>query len=954
MRAVLSGFILILLIRVSVAAQTPAGGGVKGLARDEQGAVVPGVTVSATSESAPGLHRTVTDRNGEYFLTDLPPGEYEITAELTGFATVKRPSVLVRAGKTLDVAVTMKVGGVGETVEVRLETPLLETRNGAQSVNVSGDLLRSVPLTERREWYGALGVVPGVVTSEFSGIKLLYVRGSDPMATLVQVDGADVTGTARPGVTYLQLNMDTIEDIQIQTGGVSASSPLGSGGVVNIATASGTNRLKGAATLFVQPRRWNDSNQPGGTSSSVNQTQIDLSGGGPLVKDRLWGFGSYRHVDTTTGVSRSAAQLAILNALISGFHPLDNRNQADFWFGKVTAQAGRHHLAGFYQEDTNPIWSSTANGQYRSGQAAGGMAASFRLSSLWSNRLTTRAAASYNDKHRQSRPNGIEGPVVRVYDGRIASGGRVFGNGLLASIGSPVLSLLTQPNHKVTLSFDATLVASQGSTSHELQAGVLAQRGEQGNHLSYINNGFTFEERALRQPGVYTSGTVAFHQMIMNGPELTIFNQTARDLAGYLQDAWRASPRLTISGGVRFDRIVVKDTVFGLTSQRSLEIGPRLGVNYGLTADSRTVARAHWARVHDQPGLSTSTGNPSVGQRDLFDLDGDGTFETLFVTPPTAGTIANRTIDRGLHQPFVQEWGGGASRQLTGGIVANVDVAHRRFVDRPTMVETNGLYDGRVFAGYKNEAFNEIYQATNNRWNTPVYSSLELSTTKRTARVELIASYVRQWRHIAGTWQPNDPAAFIQPGAFANNTGIGSSTGTAAATTDANSLVGYNMTQSQTASAQWQDHVARAAAAVTAPWGLLLAANYTFQSGTWSGPIVTRIAAPDPAFGPSTVTLSNGRVVSNPLATVLRFAYPTRGQGQLRTPNLHVLNVRAGRRFTLRRVTLNANVDVFNVMNHGADLGFEFLTNQTFHPSFGRTVDRQLPRSAQIVLRAAF
>jgi hypothetical protein len=283
-----------------------------------------------------------------------------------------------------------------------------------------------------------------------------------------------------------------------------------------------------------------------------------------------------------------------------------------------------------------------------------------------------------------------------------------------------------------------------------------------------------------------------------------------------------------------------------------------------------------------------------------------------------------------------------------------VDVARRRFVDRPTMVETNGLYDGRVFTGYKNEAFNDIYQATNNRWNTPVYSSLELSATKRTARVELIASYVRQWRHIAGTWQPNDPAAFIQPDAFANHTGIGSSTGTAAATTDANSLVGYNMTQSQTASAQWQDHVARSAAAVTAPWGLMLAANYTFQSGTWSGPMITRIAAADPAFGAATIRLSNGRVVSNPLATVLRFAYPTRGEGQMRTPNLHVLNVRAGRRFALRRVRFDASVDVFNVTNHGADLGFEFLANQTFNPLFGHTVDRQLPRSAQIVLRAAF
>ena len=496
-------------------------------------------------------------------------------------------------------------------------------------------------------------------------------------------------------------------------------------------------------------------------------------------------------------MSRTAA-LAILNTLVSGFEPADNRNEASFWFGKLTAQAGAHRLAGFYQTDANPVLSATATGQHPSGQATGGMAASFQLSSLWSNRLTTRASVSYNDKHRESRESGIDGPNVRIFDSTIASGGRLTGNGMLASLGNPILSRLTQPNEKITLTFDTTLLASQGSTTHEIQTGVFAQRRVQGNHLVYTNGGFNFEERALRQAGVYTSGTVPFHRAVVNGPELTTFNQTARDLAVYVQDTWRASSRLTISGGVRLDQIVVKDTVFGATAQNSLEIGPRFGVNYTLTADSRNVARAHWARVHDQPGLVTTTGTPNLGQRDLYDLDLDGSFETVFVTPATTGTIVNRTIDAGLHQPYVQEWGGGFSHQFPAVVAVNVDVAQRRFVDRPTLVETNGLYNGRVFAGYKDEAFNEIFQATNNRWNTPVYRSLELSVTKQTAAVQLLASYVRQWRHIDGSWQPNDPAAFIQPDAFANDKGIGSSTGTASATTDANSLTGY-MTQPLTA-----------------------------------------------------------------------------------------------------------------------------------------------------------
>lgn len=955
MRRVFSVLALTVLITSPLHAQTAAGGSVHGVARDQQGAVVPGVAVSATSPTVPGAYRATTDRVGQYRLADLPPGDYTIVAELDGFATFLRPSVSVRAGLNVPVDLAMKVGSVDETIEVRQETPLLETRNGMQAVNVSGELLRSVPLSGRREWFSALTVAPGVITSEYSGSKLFYVRGSEDSGTVILVDGADVTSVAKAGPTYLHMSTEAIDDIQIQTAGLNASAPLGNGGVINIATASGTNQPRGAAGFSLQPRKWNDSNQPGGTSTSVDQAQLDLSLGGPVIKDRIWGFGAYRRTDITTGISRTAAQLAVLRTLISGYEPLDGTNKANFWFAKLTAQASAaHQVVGFYQKDVNPVLNVLSEGQHPFGQATGGMAASVRVSSVWSDRLTTRLGASYNDKHREGIDSGIEGPNVRLYDRTILSAGRRRGNGLLASVGAPVLSRLTQPNNKLTIALDTTLYLQHGSNSHELQAGLYAQRRVQGNHLHYINGGFTLEEQVLRRPGVYDSGTIPFHQIMVDGTELTTFNQRGRDYAAYVQDAWRPSPRLTLNAGVRVDHIVMEDTVFDVTSQRSLEIGPRLGANYALTGDSRNVARGYWVRVHDQPGLVTTAGNPKIGQRDVYDLNLDGTFETVFATPAATGGIANRNVDPDLHQPWVQEWGAGFSRQVAGGVAANVDFVRRRFVHRPTLVETNGRYEGRVFTGYKDEAFNEIFTATNNRWNTPVYSSVELSVTKRTARVQALASYVRQWRHIDGTWQPNDPASFIQPDAFANNTGIGSSTGTASAASDANSLSGSHMTQTVTASAQWQDHVARLAVSYAGPWALLLSTNYTFQSGTWSGPIVTDISSPDPAFGPTTVRLSNGRLVSNPLATTIRFAYPTRGEGQLRTPNMHAWNLRVGRRFEIGRVHLDADVDIFNVTNNGADLGFEFEANQTFNPLFGTTIDRQLPRSAQIVLRASF
>jgi outer membrane receptor for Fe3+-dicitrate len=134
----------------------------------------------------------------------------------------------------------------------------------------------------------------------------------------------------------------------------------------------------------------------------------------------------------------------------------------------------------------------------------------------------------------------------------------------------------------------------------------------------------------------------------------------------------------------------------------------------------------------------------------------------------------------------------------------------------------------------------------------------------------------------------------------------------------------------------------------------VLATNYTLQSALWSGPIVTRLAAPDPRFGPATVTLSNGRVVSNPLATTIRFAYPTRDEGQFTLPAVQVWNARIGRDFRLGARRLETALDVFNVTNNEAFYLLENGAHQTFSPLFGQGRQRQTPRAAQISVRFVF
>src|SRR5262245_2304837 len=363
------------------------------------------------------------------------------------------------------------------------------------------------------------------------------------------------------------------------------------------------------------------------------------------------------------------------------------------------------------------------------------------------------------------------------------------------------------------------------------------------------------------------------------------------DYSSYVQDVLRPLPHLTVSGGVRVDVIGRKDSAFNVETQDSTEIGPRFGINYLLTRDGRRAVRASWTRVADVLAQTTqSAGTNTSGFRDLYDTDLNGTFETTFITPGVSAQSTDRVLDDARHQPHTNEWIVGYREQLPGQVSVDASVVRREFRDRTAVVEINGIYEGNVFKGYRNENFNDIFRITNNDWNWPVYTFLELVATKQTARLQIIGSYTHQWRHLAGTWQPNDPASFIQPDAFPNSRGIGSTTSTFESQ---NSLTASPVTSTQ--QVQTVDDIVRLGAIYRAPWAIVLAANYTYQSGAWSGPIVTRLAASEPRFGPATVTLSNGRIVSNPLATTIRFANATRDDGQFSLPGTHLLNLRIGK-----------------------------------------------------------
>jgi hypothetical protein len=543
-----------------------------------------------------------------------------------------------------------------------------------------------------------------------------------------------------------------------------------------------------------------------------------------------------------------------------------------------------------------------------------------------------------------------DAPSRRVHAGILASAGRTIGTGTLATLDNrPNYAIL--PDHKMTIAGDVTWSVNGPWGVHELRGGLYVDRRHNEGEFRYPDGGFSIEEVVLRDPRNPAAGTLPFHRQIFDRDQVTIVLIDAVNTALYAQDAWRPSDRLTLTLGLRGDAVKQTDRIFDVPLQDSVDLSPSVGMNLALTRSHTSTLRASYTRRREVM-VFTSAGSSAAGFRDLYDANLDGVFETVFVTPGSTTRATDRVFDPDRHQPFAEDVNVGLRHQLPGRMLVDVGVFQRRFRDGLTAVEQNAIYERNAFVGYRNPALNDIYLITNNVWNGPVYRSVELQISRQTERMQVIASYTRQWQHMTGTWQPNDPASFIQPGAFANARGIGLASGSTL-TSEANSLSGTSMVQGVSGS-PWQDHVLNAAGTLKLRGGWFAAVNYSYMSGAWSGPVVTRRSTPDPQFGPPTVVLANGRVVPNPLATVIRFVGDTRGDGQFRLDARHLVGVGVGESVRLRGVTLKGMVQAFNLTNSDAGLFLTSGGNQVFSPNYGVVSSRTSPRSMQATLRFEF
>src|SRR6267378_4652066 len=572
-RHLILSFALVLLTAAAAAAQTGAGS-LRGYVTDEQGGALPGVTVSARGEALIQPVSSITDAEGYYRLINLPPGTYEVSADLSGFAAYKRQGVLLRAGANFQVDIAMKLASLSETITVSGESPMLEVSNPSNVLNISGEFQREMPIQARRNWSDFLEITPGVHSRPFddgSGRMVYFGHGTEHFAHVVQLEGAIASNYQDAQITYVAMGADMVSDTQVKTGGVDASAPMGVGLNINVITKSGGNTFKGSGAYAYQPNTWNTSNvnncapsaacKPStgavGTPTTAIIKQFDGGLGGPIKRDKIWFFGALRRADLEAGISRTPAEVGRLNAFFPGADLFNNTTKSTQPYGKVTMQARTHQIAAFVQTDR---LTSTGDREYNYTRSfvfsTGGGLYGGKVTSVWGNKITTTLLASYNNKGGSDAKT-FEGklgtgPDVTIHQLANLSGGKLIGNGRLVEGGNQAGGLIQYlPSSMITLRADLTYFKDGLAGSHEFMTGFFgAPRSTYDTTTLYLNDGFLIEDRKQIDPNDMSKGTVPFHRQYATPLELTTRMARDRNLAVYVQDNWKLMPRLTANVGL--------------------------------------------------------------------------------------------------------------------------------------------------------------------------------------------------------------------------------------------------------------------------------------------------------------------------------------------------------------------------------------------------------------------
>src|SRR5688572_14201314 len=306
------------------AAQGSPTGILSGVVSDPGGGVLPGVTVVAVNVATGLTQTTVSSAAGEWRITALPAGTYEVTFELAGFKKLVRSGISVEAAVTRSVPVTLEVGGLSELVQVSGDAPLLNALAATTSRRLSGADLQTIPTSTGSFTHllsseaGVSADLPPVLINGTGNISP-SVNGTRTTSTSLFFNGIDATNlTSNEG--SLSDNVapatDTLEEVALQTSMYDASTGRSGGGNFQLVTRSGTNAFRGTGHYVGQHERFNENDffyeKDGIEKPKARRNEGGFTFGGPLRQNRVFFFGGYQRTQAETGFVPTASSITAL------------------------------------------------------------------------------------------------------------------------------------------------------------------------------------------------------------------------------------------------------------------------------------------------------------------------------------------------------------------------------------------------------------------------------------------------------------------------------------------------------------------------------------------------------------------------------------------------------------------------------------------------------------------
>src|SRR5262245_5031115 len=470
--------------------------GIAGVVKDATGAVLPGVTVTATSPVLIEQQRTaITDAAGRYVITPLRPGIYKVEFTLAGFGTTVREGINLTSGLTANVEAELRVGGVQESVTVTGASPVVDVQNVRRQQVVTSDLLDSLP-TSSKSISSLVSLTTGLSGIGDVGGQYQVEPGNDVVSgggafhgksgTKVSYDGMGMENSS--GNSSFQLTASSVEEMVMSTSGISADTNA-DGVVVNIIPKEGSNTFKTTlAGLFTNNSLEGDNlndelRQRGLNTVSKTQKLFDESAslGGPIKRDRLWFFGTFRtwgFARQNAGVYWNKTQDVFLTPPDAAAkvvkwtpwvdRPLDRLSGRQEWYdsllGRVTWQASKGNKIGVtYNEQRGCNCGSVSTAESQEHYLSSYRFYPNRLiQGTWNSTLTSKllleagSAATISQWNMYYNP-GVDNSIVSISD-----------VGLGISYGAPIV-YLGHPNGRDRYTQRASLSYVTGS--HNMKFG---------------------------------------------------------------------------------------------------------------------------------------------------------------------------------------------------------------------------------------------------------------------------------------------------------------------------------------------------------------------------------------------------------------------------------------------------------------------------------------------------